>query len=113
MVENVHVGLGDRAYDIIIAERLIEQSGNYISPFLQRPKVAVVTDENVAKQHLKPLEAALNAAGIQVSSLVLPAGETTKSWGYLTQAVEWLLDQKVERRDLVIALGGGVIGDLV
>ena len=113
MVENVHVGLGDRAYDIIIAERLIEQSGNYISPFLQRPKVAIVTDANVAKQHLKPLEAALNAAGIQVSSLVLPAGETTKSWGYLTQTVEWLLDQKVERRDLVIALGGGVIGDLV
>ena len=113
MVENVHVGLGDRAYDIIIATRLIEQSGDYISPFLQRPKVAIVTDENVAKQHLKPLEAAMNAKGIQVSSLVLPSGETTKSWGYLTQTVEWLLDQKIERRDVVIALGGGVIGDLV
>jgi len=113
MIENVHVGLGDRAYDIIIAERLIEQSGDYILPFLQRRKVVIVTDENVAKQHLKPLEAALTAKGIHISSFVLPSGETTKSWGHLSQTVEWLLDQKVERRDLVIALGGGVIGDLV
>ena len=113
MIENLHVGLGDRAYDIIIAERLIEQSGDYILPFLQRRKVVIVTDENVAKQHLKPLEAALTAKGIHISSFVLPSGETTKSWGHLSQTVEWLLDQKVERRDLVIALGGGVIGDLV
>lgn len=113
MVENVHVGLDDRAYDIIIGERLIEKSGTYIAPLLHRAQVCVVTDDNVAKNHLAPLTKALAAEGVEVNSLVLPSGEATKSWPYFTQTVEWLLDQKVERRDLVIALGGGVIGDLV
>ena len=55
----------------------------------------------------------MNSAGVSVSSLVLPSGEGTKSWKYVIQVVEWMLEQKVERNDLVVALGGGVIGDLV
>lgn len=113
MAEKVHVGLGDRAYDIIIGEQLIEQSGDYIAPLLNRAQVCIITDENISKIHLQPLIEALKAKGIQSNSLVLPSGEATKSWPQFTKTVEWLLDQKVERRDLVIALGGGVIGDLV
>lgn len=112
MIETVHVGLGDRAYDIHIGTGLIARAGEMIAPFLARPKVCVITDENVAALHLEALRAGLGAAGIAMEALVLPAGESTKSWPHLTRTVEWLLDQKVERRDRIIAFGGGVIGDL-
>lgn len=113
MRETVHVDLGDRSYDILIGDGLLAEAGQLIAPFLKRSRVVIVSDENVAALHLKTLEASLGSAGIEHAALVLPAGEGTKSWPFLTQTVEWLLDQKVERRDVVIALGGGVIGDLV
>jgi len=75
--------------------------------------VAVVTDETVSGLHLNLLSEGLRAAEIDHTSLTLPVGEATKTWSYLTQTVEWLLEKKVERWDVVIALGGGVIGDLV
>jgi 3-dehydroquinate synthase len=109
----VHVPLGDRAYDVRIGTGLIDRAGVEIAPLLARPRVVIVTDENVAKLHLQPLQAALKAEGIANEALILPAGESTKSWPHLTRCVEWLLEQKVERRDVVVALGGGVIGDLV
>lgn len=109
----VHVPLGDRAYDVRIGAGLIEQAGEEIAPFLRRPRVAIVTDETVSNLHLERLQAALKASGIASEALVLPAGESTKSWPQLTTCVEWLLEQKIERRDVVIAFGGGVIGDLV
>ncbi len=74
--------------------------------------MAVLTDENVAGLHLEPLKSGLAAPGIETVALTLPAGEATKGWSNLSRAVEWLLAEKVERRDIVIALGGGVIGDL-
>jgi 3-dehydroquinate synthase len=109
----IHVPLGDRAYDVRIADGLIGRAGAEIAPLLRRPRVAVVTDANVAAAHLAALEAGLRAAGIASSALVLPAGEATKGWAELARTVEWLLAEKVERRDVVVALGGGVIGDLV
>ena len=75
--------------------------------------MAIVTDETVAGLHLARLTAALAAQGIAATALALPPGESTKGWPQFSRCVEWLLDQKVERRDVVIALGGGVIGDLV
>ncbi|MEM6480184.1 MAG: 3-dehydroquinate synthase family protein, partial [Pseudomonadota bacterium] len=113
MHESVHVDLGTRAYDVVIGEGLIAQSGAFIAPLLTRPKVAIVTDEHVAQAHLARLEQALTSAGVEHSALTLPAGEATKAWGPLSKTVEWLLAEKIERRDIVIALGGGVIGDLV
>ena len=113
MIEKVHVALGDRAYDIVIGTELIQQSSKYITPLLSRSEIFIVTDENVAKEHLPRLTEALQSENLKVHSFVLPSGEATKSWTHFTKTVEWLLDQKVERRDLVIALGGGVIGDLV
>ncbi|MCO6365065.1 3-dehydroquinate synthase [Paracoccus sp. 08] len=109
----VPVPLGARAYDVRIGQGLLGRAGAEIAPLLSRPRVAIVTDATVAGLHLAPLQAALRDAGIASEALVLPAGEGTKSWPHLTTCVDWLLDQQVERRDVVLALGGGVIGDLV
>ncbi|MEM9580733.1 MAG: 3-dehydroquinate synthase [Pseudomonadota bacterium] len=112
-VQTVPVPLGDRAYDVRIGPGLIASAGREIAPLLARPKVAVVTETNVAQAQLQRLLDGLAAAGIKTAHLQLPAGEATKSWLHLTTCTEWLLQQKIERRDVVIALGGGVIGDLV
>ncbi|MEO0990002.1 MAG: 3-dehydroquinate synthase [Pseudomonadota bacterium] len=111
--ETVHVALGDRSYDVRIGPALLAAAGEHIAPILRRPRVAVVTDANVASRHLLPLQDALTAAGVSSEVLVLEAGEGTKGWAGLTEVVEWLLSQRVERSDVVVALGGGVIGDLV
>ncbi|QOL80094.1 3-dehydroquinate synthase [Pseudooceanicola spongiae] len=110
--EKLRVELGERAYDILIGPGLLAEAGGHIAPLLRRKRVAVLTDETVAGLHLETLKDGLASAGIEMVSLALPAGEATKSWPHFTRAVEWLLDQKVERNDVVVALGGGVIGDL-
>lgn len=111
-ITNVHVPLPGRAYDIRIGSGLLERAGAEIAPLLPRPRVAVLTDETVAAHHLERLQAGLAAEGISMTALALPPGEGTKAWPQFSRAVEWLLDQKIERRDVVLALGGGVIGDL-
>lgn len=112
MRERVHVPLGERAYDIEIGPGLIAEAGDLIAPLLARRRVAVLSDETVAGLYLDPLREGLARAGIAMEALALPPGEATKGWPEFTRAVEWLLGQRVERRDVVIALGGGVIGDL-
>ena len=112
MRETVHVALGARAYDVVIGPGLLDEAGEQIAPLLARPRVAVLTDETVAALHLDRLRAGLAAQGVAMEALALPPGEATKSWAELARSVEWLLEQKVERRDVVVALGGGVIGDL-
>ncbi len=113
MSDVVHVAFGDRSYDVLIGVGLIASAGARIAPLLRRSRVAIVTDETVAGLHLPPFQAALTEAGIDSVALCLPAGESTKAWPQFTRCVEWLLEQHVERRDVVVALGGGVIGDLV
>ncbi len=112
MTETVHVPLGDRAYDVRIGGGLLARAGAEIAPLLARPRMAILTDETVAGLHLPVLEASLAAEGIASSALALPAGEATKGWPEFSRAVEWLLAEQIERRDIVIALGGGVVGDL-
>jgi 3-dehydroquinate synthase len=112
-MNRVAVDLGARSYEVRIGPGLIDRAGVEIAPLLARRRVAVVTDETVAALHLPALTAALETEGIAVAALALPAGEATKGWQSLARTTEWLLEQKVERRDVVIALGGGVIGDLV
>ncbi|KUJ80042.1 3-dehydroquinate synthase [Ruegeria profundi] len=113
MHQTVHVDLGERSYDVEIGPNLLAQAGARIAPLLHRPKVAVVTDQNVGALHLEALREGLAPSGIEMTSLTLPAGEGTKSWPHFERTVEWLLAEKIERRDVVIAFGGGVIGDLV
>ncbi len=109
----VKVALGSRSYEVRIAPGLLSQAGAQIAPLLHRKKVAVITDETVAATHLMALAASLEAQGIAMTALAIPPGEQSKGWLQLERCVEWLLEQKIERRDVVIAFGGGVVGDLV
>ncbi|RWC30409.1 3-dehydroquinate synthase [Mesorhizobium sp.] len=108
----VEVGLGDRAYDILIGSGLILRAGSEISRRLPGTRAAVVTDVNVAAAHLETLKAGLEKGGIQPAVITLPAGEKTKSFAHLEEVVDGVLAARLERGDVVIALGGGVIGDL-
>ncbi|NYT31225.1 3-dehydroquinate synthase [Rhizobium sp. WYCCWR 11128] len=111
-IRTVHVPLGERAYDILIGPGLITRAGAEIASRLKGRKAAVVTDENVAPLYLKALVASLDEAGIASAEVVLPAGEKTKSFEHLMTACDKVLEARVERNDYIIALGGGVIGDL-
>ncbi|MGO8189505.1 3-dehydroquinate synthase [Rhizobium leguminosarum] len=111
-IRTVHVPLGERAYDILIGPGLIARAGAEIASRLKGRKAAVVTDENVAPLYLKALVGSLDEAGIASAEVVLPAGEKTKSFEHLMTACDKVLEARVERNDYVIALGGGVIGDL-
>ncbi|MCV2892119.1 3-dehydroquinate synthase [Lentibacter sp. XHP0401] len=113
MPEKVHVSLGARSYDVLVGTGLLADTGKHISPLLKRPKVAIVSDAHVASLHLTTLTKSLDAQGISHSNLSLPQGESTKSWAHLQEVVHWLLSEQIERNDIVIAFGGGVIGDLV
>ncbi|MDR7145614.1 3-dehydroquinate synthase [Rhizobium sp. BE258] len=110
--KKVHVPLGDRAYDILIGPGLIARAGAEITARLKGRKAAIVTDANVAPIYLDALVASLEASGIACSTLVLPAGEKTKSFEHLMTVCDKVLEARVERNDYVVALGGGVIGDL-
>lgn len=113
MVNIVPVNLGDRSYQVRIGPGLMSRAGAEIAPLLRRKRLAIVTDETVAQRHLAPFQAALAAEGIASTALSLPPGEATKSWTQFSRTVDWLLEAQVERKDVVVALGGGVIGDLV
>lgn len=112
ILHSVPVNLADRSYNISIGQNLIVNSGSLVAPLLKRPFTVIVTDENVAKAHLSTLEKSLSDSNIETKSIILPAGEATKSYKYLAELCDGLLAAGVERRDIVIALGGGVIGDL-
>jgi 3-dehydroquinate synthase len=108
----VRVALGARSYDVRIEAGLLARAGEHVAPLAGNRPVSIVADENVA-QHLNTLMQSLGQAGISCDTLVLPSGEATKSWAMLERTVDWLLERGTERSDHVIALGGGVIGDLV
>jgi len=108
----VPVSLGARSYDIAIGRGLIAELGTRIATLKPGASAAIVTDETVAARHLKAAEASLAAAGIRATAIVVPPGEATKSWHMLQEVCDRLLDARIERNDVVVALGGGVIGDL-
>jgi 3-dehydroquinate synthase len=108
----VDVTLGPRSYTIHIGHCLLEQAGAIMRPLLKRPHCVIVTDRHVAELHLQSLEAALSGSGITTAVVVVPPGEASKSYDGLSNLCDRLLAAGVERSDLVIAFGGGVIGDL-
>ena len=112
MTNIVPVALPGRAYDVRIGPGLIARAGEQVAALGGRRHVAILTDETVAALHLAPLQAALEEAGLTSAALALPPGEATKGWPQLQRSLDWLLDQRVERGDVIVALGGGVIGDL-
>lgn len=108
----VRVSLAERSYDILIGNGLRHRFAAEIAAALPRPRAIVVTDENVAAHYLEPLTADLAAAGISADTVVLPPGEETKSFAHLERLTAQCLELGLERRDTLIALGGGVIGDI-
>ncbi|MCK1279094.1 3-dehydroquinate synthase [Bradyrhizobium sp. 61] len=109
---NVDVALGDRAYDIVIGRGVLASLGERVARLRPGVRTAIVTDRTVAKHWLEPTEASLASAGIPTSRIVVEEGETSKTYAGLEKVSEALIAAKIERNDLVIALGGGVVGDL-
>ena len=108
----IEVALGARAYDIVIGPGLIASLGVRIAALKPKAKAAIVSDATVAGLHLARVAAALADAGIDATSIVVAPGEGAKSFAVFEQVCDGLLEAKIERGDVVIALGGGVIGDL-
>ena len=108
----VPVGLGERAYEVVIGRGLIAEAGARIRPFLKRARVAVVSDETVWALHGAALTAGLAAEGIIASPVIVPPGEQTKSFEGLADVSDRLLALELDRGDLIVAFGGGVVGDL-
>jgi 3-dehydroquinate synthase len=108
----VRVGLGGRAYDIAAGPGLLSKAGHMAAPFARTKRVHVVSEERVFALHGKQLTAGLQAAGLQIHETVLPPGEGSKSFAMLERLCDALLAARAERGDLILAFGGGVIGDL-
>src|SRR3984957_19904802 len=108
----VDVALGDRAYDIVIGRDVLPSLGKRIAALRPGARTAIVTDRTVASHWLAKTEASLAEAGITTSHVIVEEGESSKSYAVLQQVSEALISAKIERNDLVVALGGGVVGDL-
>jgi 3-dehydroquinate synthase len=108
----VNVALGERSYEICIGRGLLAALGPKIAALRPGAKAAIVSDETVARHHLAAAEASLAAAGIAATAVTVPPGESSKSFPVFERACEALIAARIERADLVVALGGGVIGDL-
>ena len=108
----ISVDLSNRPYDIHVRAGLLADVGAVLTPYARNGRILVVTDENVAQAVLPKFEATLRDAGIACATFTLPAGEAGKSWTQLERLTDWLLEQHVERSDHIIALGGGVVGDI-
>ena len=108
----VNVELAERSYPIVIGRGQVLTLGQRIAALRPRAKAAIVTDENVAGHHLTAVRSALAGAGVNSTCITVPAGEASKSFAVLERVCEGLLEARTERGDLVVALGGGVIGDL-
>tara|TARA_Y100001934_G_scaffold123545_1_gene150707 strand:- start:266 stop:1384 length:1119 start_codon:yes stop_codon:yes gene_type:complete len=110
--ETVRVDLGDRSYDIVIGDGVLSRAGTLIEDAVPGVRPVVVTDETVASLHLETLSQALEEDGIAFDTIVLPPGEQTKDFKHLEELLDRLLTRGIDRSTVLIALGGGVIGDL-
>ncbi|MGQ3017421.1 3-dehydroquinate synthase [Phenylobacterium sp.] len=112
MSQTVTVGLGDRAYEVRIGSGLVAEAGRHIRPLLKRGRTAIISDETVWRLHGAMLSQALSAEGISATPVLVPAGEGSKSFEMLARVSDDLLALELDRGDLIIAFGGGVVGDL-
>ncbi|HTZ37104.1 MAG TPA: 3-dehydroquinate synthase [Stellaceae bacterium] len=111
-VERLRVELDERSYDILVGRGLIARAGAEMLPVMRRRQAIVVTDTTVAERHLAPLLASLDAAGIARHTIVLPPGEATKDLAHFGRLVDEALQCGIERGTMLVALGGGVVGDI-
>ncbi len=108
----VHVNLAGRSYDIKIGRNIVMTAGEEINKLAPKARIVIVTDSNVFDTHIEKLEAALSSKKQSHNFIVIHPGETSKSWTHLGNLVESIIKAKLERGDIIIAFGGGVIGDL-
>lgn len=108
----ITVALGNRSYPVIIEDNAIDRAGDWIAPGARGERVLVVTDHSVQQHILPRLETALATAGLTLDTFSVADGEDSKSWATLERLCDWLIQHEVERGDAIIALGGGVVGDL-
>ncbi len=108
----VDVALGERAYDIVIGRGVLQSLGARVAALRPGVRTAIVTDRTVAKHWLEQTERSLTEAGIPTSRVIVEEGEVSKTYAGLEKVSEALIAARIERNDLVIALGGGVVGDL-
>ncbi|HUN45761.1 MAG TPA: 3-dehydroquinate synthase [Stellaceae bacterium] len=108
----IPVALGARSYEIHVGSGLIAAAGRHLAPLAGQRRVVVVTDETVATLHLPALAASLDGAGVGHARIVVPAGEGTKDFAHYADVAEAILALGIERKTLIVALGGGVVGDL-
>ena len=106
------IALSQTSYDVVVGEGLLPRAGGLLAPVLPQKRVVVVTDDVVAALHLPALMAGLADAGIAARAVIVPSGERSKSLAVYTDLVEQLLDAGVERGTTIVALGGGVVGDV-
>jgi len=111
-IETLHVPMGERSYDIFVGDGAISHAGGLLKDILKAPRAIIVTDENVAPNWLQPLKTSMNDAGIKTRDIILPPGEHTKSMAHLETLLDNLLENNIDRKTTLIALGGGVVGDL-
>ncbi|KAB2858726.1 MAG: 3-dehydroquinate synthase [Bauldia sp.] len=111
-LHTVHVALGERAYDIVIGDDLLDEAGERLAAMFPGRRYGIVTDSEVARAQLPRLRRSLQRAGLGFAEIVVPNGEASKSWDRLGEVVDAVLAARLERGDLILALGGGVIGDL-
>jgi 3-dehydroquinate synthase len=111
-IEKLRVDLGERGYDILVGPGLIGRAGAEILPLLRRRQAVIVTDETVARHHLAPLRASLEEHGVAQRAVVLPPGEGTKDLSHFGRLVDEILGGGIERGTMLVALGGGVVGDI-
>src|ERR1700741_5213453 len=111
-VERLRVDLGDRAYEILVGPQLIEHAGREIQPLLRRRQVVIISDESVARYCLRQLRDSLSEAGIVHHTVLLPPGEETKDLDHYGRLAEEILAFGIERGSMLVALGGGVVGDV-
>ena len=107
-----HVALGERSYAIHVGPGLLAEAGGLLAPLLPQPRAVIVTNPVVAAHWLAPLRDSLQGAGIASESIVVPDGETFKSWSTLHDVLTRLLEINAERSTTLVALGGGVVGDI-
>jgi len=113
MSEKIKIELGSQSYDILVGQNILDSTGKHISKITDtKSKIFIVTDKNVAKLYLKRLEASLLADGFATNHIILPAGEKTKSFDNLQKILDSIFHHRPERGSTLVALGGGVIGDI-
>lgn len=112
MIRSIPVALAGRSYDVVVGPGLIDRAGERIAPLLKTKRTAIVTDSNVGEHHGERLSVSLEKAGVAVDVITVPAGEESKSFEGLADLSDRLLDLRLDRGDVIVAFGGGVVGDL-